>query len=61
MTIGADDGRDELVRTVADHQVERLPVIDGHRLIGVVTKADVAPSAPSDKVIDLVQSVYARS
>ena len=59
ITIGADDSIDELVRTMAEHQVKRLPVIDGHRLVGVVTEADVARNAPSDKVIDLVQSVYA--
>jgi CBS domain-containing protein len=60
ITIGADDGIDELVQTMSEHQVKRLPVIDGHRLVGVVTEADVARNAPSDKVIDLVQTVYAR-
>jgi CBS domain-containing protein len=59
VTIGADDSIDELVRTMAEHQVKRLPVIDGHRLVGVVTEADVARNAPSDKVVDLVQAVYA--
>ncbi len=61
ITIGADDSMDELVRTMSEHQVKRLPVIDGHRLIGVVTEADVARSAPQDKVVDLVQAVYANS
>ncbi len=46
VTIGADDSLDELVRIMADHQVKRLPVIDGHRLIGVVTEAGVARNAP---------------
>jgi CBS domain-containing protein len=59
VTIGADDSIDELVRTMADHQVKRLPVIDGHRLVGVVTEADVAGNAPQEKVIDLVKAVYA--
>lgn len=58
ITIGADDDLDELVRTMSEHQVKRLPVIDGQRLIGVVTEADVARSAPADKVVDLVQAVY---
>jgi CBS domain-containing protein len=61
VTIGADDSLDELVRTMSEHQVKRLPVIDGHRLVGVVTEADVAANAPQDQVIDLVRSVYARS
>jgi CBS domain-containing protein len=61
VTIGADDDLDELVRTMAEHQVKRVPVIDGHRLVGVVSEADVARSAPADKVVDLVRSVYASS
>jgi CBS domain-containing protein len=61
VTIGADDSLDELVRTMSEHQVKRLPVIDGHRLVGVVTEADVAAHAPQDQVIDLVRSVYAGS
>ena len=59
VTIGADDSLDELVRTMSEHQLKRLPVIDGHQLVGVVTEADVARNAPGDKVIDLVQAVYA--
>jgi CBS domain-containing protein len=59
VTIGADDSLDEVVRTMAEHKVKRLPVIDGHRMVGIITEADVARSAPQDKVINLVQSVYA--
>ena len=59
VTIGADDSLDELVRTMSEHQLKRLPVIDGHQLVGVITEADVARNAPKDKVIDLVQAVYA--
>src|SRR5947199_10716828 len=35
VTIGADDDLDELVRTMSQYKVRRLPVIDGHDLIGV--------------------------
>jgi CBS domain-containing protein len=59
VTIGADDSLDEVVRTMAEHKVKRLPVIDGHRMVGIITEADVARNAPQDKVINLVQSVYA--
>ena len=61
VTIGADDDIDELVRTMTEHKVKRLPVIDGHRLVGIVTEADVAANAPQDKVIDLVTKVYAEA
>lgn len=59
VTIGADDGIDELVRTMSQYKVKRLPVIDGHRLVGMVSEADVAANAPQDKVVELVRNVYA--
>lgn len=42
VTIGADDSIDELVRTMGEHKIRRLPVIDGHKLVGIVSQADVA-------------------
>ena len=61
VTIGADDSLQELVRTMAQHHVKRLPVIDGHRLVGMVSEHDVAASAPENLVVDLVKGVYATS
>jgi CBS domain-containing protein len=61
VTIGADDSLQELVRTMAQYHVKRVPVIDGHRLVGIVSEADVAASAPQDLVVDLVKGVYASS
>jgi predicted transcriptional regulator len=40
--LGADDSLEELVRTMARHEVKRLPVIDGHTLIGMVSEAVLA-------------------
>ena len=59
VTIGADDGLAELVRTMATHQVKRVPVIDGHDLIGVVSEADVAEHATPEQVVSVVRGVYA--
>jgi CBS domain-containing protein len=59
VTIGADDGLDELVRTMAQHEVKRLPVIDGHRLIGMVSEADLAEHASPEQVVSVVRGVYA--
>jgi CBS domain-containing protein len=36
VTIGADDDVNEVLSTMAAHKVRRLPVIDGHRLVGIV-------------------------
>jgi len=57
VTIGADDSVEEVLRTMAEHGVRRLPVIDGHELIGIVSQADVAKNLPEDKVGDLVDAI----
>jgi CBS domain-containing protein len=45
---------EEAIRTMQDHQVRRLPVIDGHKLVGVVSQADMARNYPEDRVGELV-------
>lgn len=57
VTIGADDSVDEALRTMADHKVRRLPVIDGHDLIGIVSQADLARNIDEEKVGDLVEAI----
>ncbi len=59
VTIGADDSAEEALRTMAEHQVRRLPVIDGHDLVGIVSQADVARNLDEDKVGDLVEAISA--
>ena len=46
MTIGADDSVDEALKTMTEHGVRRLPVIDGHQLVGMVSQADIARNLP---------------
>jgi CBS domain-containing protein len=57
VTIGADDDVAELLRTMAEHRVRRLPVIDGHRLVGIVAIADVARALPDRPVGDLIDAI----
>jgi CBS domain-containing protein len=59
VTIGADDSIDEALRTMTEHKVRRLPVIDGHDLIGIVSQADLARSIDEEKVGDLVEAISA--
>jgi CBS domain-containing protein len=59
VTIGADDDIQEALRTMTDHDVRRLPVIDGDRLVGIVSQADIAqhlPEAAGALVSDLSTS-----
>ena len=57
VTIGADDSVDEALKTMSEHQVRRLPVIDGHDLVGIVSQADVARNMDEEKVGDLVEAI----
>lgn len=57
VTIGADDDAAEILRTMAEHKVRRLPVIDGHTLVGLVAQADVARALPDPQVGELLEAL----
>jgi len=57
VTIGADDSVEEALRTMSQHGVRRLPVIDGQRLVGMVSQADIAKTLPEDSVGDLIEAI----
>jgi CBS domain-containing protein len=57
VTVGADDDAAEILRTMATHRVRRLPVIDGHTLVGIVAVADVARALPDRPVGDLIDAI----
>jgi CBS-domain-containing membrane protein len=59
VTIGADDSIDEALRTMIDHKVRRLPVIDGRELVGIISQADIATNIDEEKVGDLVEAISA--
>jgi CBS domain-containing protein len=58
ITIGADDPLDETLKTMAKYKVRRLPVIDGHQLVGIVAVADVARELSDDRAKgDLIETI----
>jgi CBS domain-containing protein len=57
VTIGADDSIEEAIRVMQEHQVRRLPVIDGHELVGMLSQADIARNYPEDRVGELVEFI----
>ena len=59
VTIGADDPIDEVLRTMTQHKVRRLPVIDGHECVGIISQADVATNVEEVQVGDLVEAISA--
>jgi CBS domain-containing protein len=59
VTIGADDSVEEALRTMIDSKVRRLPVIDGHDLVGIVSQADLAQALDNADVGELVEAISA--
>jgi CBS domain-containing protein len=58
VTIGADDPLEETLQTMARYKVRRLPVIDGHDLVGIVAVADVARELNDDRAKgDLIETI----
>jgi CBS domain-containing protein len=57
VTIGADDSIEEALHTMSEHQVRRLPVIDGHRCVGIISQADIARNYDEEKVGELVEAI----
>ena len=40
--IDADADVDQVVRSMSEHRVKRVPVIENHRLVGMISEADLA-------------------
>lgn len=57
VTIGADDSVEEAIDTMKRHQVRRLAVIDGDKLVGMISQADLARSCPPEQVGELVAAI----
>lgn len=57
VTIGADDSIDEAIGVMKEHRVRRLPVIDGHRLVGMVSQGDIAAAADEEETGRLVGAI----
>jgi len=59
VTIGADDAIEDALRTMIDHKVRRLPVIDDRQLVGIISQADIAMNLDEEKVGNLVEAISA--
>ncbi|HJR26578.1 MAG TPA: CBS domain-containing protein [Acidimicrobiales bacterium] len=60
VTIGADDSIEEAIKTMKEHAVRRLPVIDGTTLVGMLSQGDVAQAVSKSKAGDLVGNISAQ-
>jgi CBS domain-containing protein len=58
-----DKDLEEALRLMARHQIRRLPVVEGGRLVGIVAQADIALTLSEDekKTGELVEAISERS
>lgn len=59
VTVAADDDVAQVLRTMSEHQVRRVPVLDGDRLVGIVAQADVARAMEQARVGELLRAISA--
>lgn len=57
VSVGADDPLEDVLDTMAQYQVRRLPVIDGRRLVGIISESDIAQNAPAQGVAETIDAV----
>jgi CBS domain-containing protein len=50
----------EVLQRMEQNQIKRLPVIEEHRLVGMISEADLARSLPESELADFVEKVYGR-
>jgi CBS domain-containing protein len=51
----------EVLHQMEDHRIKRLPVIENHRLIGMISEADLARQLDEHRLAEFVEKVYATS
>ena len=57
VTVAPSDALDDAMELMARHKVRRLPVVDGGRLVGVVSQADIALGAKEAKTGAVVEQI----
>jgi CBS domain-containing protein len=59
VTIDAADPVEDVLRTMKDNKVRRLPVIEEQRLVGIVSQGDLATQVSGEQVGELVEAISA--
>ncbi|BBX95808.1 CBS domain-containing protein [Mycobacterium lacus] len=57
--VDADASITEMLNVMEEHQVRRLPVLEEHRLVGIVTEADIARHLPEHAIVQFVKAICA--
>ncbi|MEI5007441.1 CBS domain-containing protein [Streptomyces sp. NPDC087659] len=59
VTIDAGADSDEVLQAMEQHRIRRLPVVENHRLVGMISESDLARRLPEEQVGHFVEAVCA--
>jgi CBS domain-containing protein len=57
VTATPDDDLDDVTSLLSQHQVRRIPVVEGDRLVGIVAQADIARMGEDKKTGEVVEEI----
>jgi CBS domain-containing protein len=59
--VTVDSGADvsEVLQAMGSHQIRRVPVIESHQLVGMISEADLARHLPDQAVGEFVEAICA--
>jgi CBS domain-containing protein len=56
--VEASAGLDEAMRMMIEHRIRRLPVIEDHHLVGMISEADLATHCSEHEVAEYATAIY---
>jgi CBS domain-containing protein len=56
--VDANADESDVLRLMEEHHIRRLPVIEEHQLIGMISEADLATHLPEAKVAEFAGRIY---
>ncbi len=59
VTVDASADVSEVLAVMEERRIRRLPVVDSHRLVGMISEADLARSLPDQAVAEFVEAICA--
>ncbi|MGT2526436.1 CBS domain-containing protein [Streptomyces nojiriensis] len=61
VTVDVNADSMQVLSTMGHHRIRRVPVIDDHRLVGMISEADLARHLPEERVGQFVEQICASS
>ncbi|MEO3858141.1 CBS domain-containing protein [Acrocarpospora sp. B8E8] len=58
--VNADADVDDALTAMQENQIRRLPVLENHRLVGMISEADLAAHLPDEKLAMTIGQIYAQ-